>query len=300
MAARVFLCLANLSVPFFFLCTGFLLGGRMGDPMGGPGDRQLVLRHTKKLALLYLLWSAVYLPPALAYYRSVEMSPLHAAADYLRGFLLVGEHYNSWMLWYLLASVYGLGLLFLLLRRPKSLRVIGGCALLFAALWVAVTALVTLDPPAWPPLAALRRLVQVTIVNGRLLQGFFYIGFGLVLSRRMIPPAAAAGLLAAGFAGGYLLEATGVFASLCFMAASLGLFCLTAQLPLKDRPVFRSLRTASSVIYFTHMWMWMLWYTVTGRGPTFGLAAYLWTVGLCLGVSTCYIALRRALDARKH
>lgn len=85
---------------------------------------------------------------------------------------------------------------------------------------------------------------------------------------------------------------------LCFVAADLGLFALTAQLPLRDRPFFRSLRTASSVVYFTHMYLWMFWYTATGRGLTYGMPAFLWTTGLSLLAAALYLALRAAWGRR--
>ncbi len=289
---------SRFAVPFFFLCTGFLLGQRMEQPAGCARNLDMLKLRIKKLTGLYLFWTVLYLPPAVLHYRDMGLTFRAAAGMYLRWLFLVDEHCNSWMLWYLLSSIYGLCMIFLILKFTGSERLVWACGLVCMALSLWFDALIDggVIPPGIP--GQVYRLVDATILNGRLLRGFFYLPFGMLLAKRLPRPAAAAALLAAGLAGAWALRAVPMAGGLCFVAADLGLFALTAQLPLRDRPFFRALRTASSVVYFTHMYLWMFWYTVTGRGLTYGMPAFLWTTGLSLLAAALYLALRAAWGRR--
>ena len=41
---------------------------------------------------------------------------------YLHGLVIMGEHYNSWILWYLLSAVYGLAYLYVCVKYKFSLN----------------------------------------------------------------------------------------------------------------------------------------------------------------------------------
>lgn len=59
----------------------------------------------------------VYCPLAIYYYCNNNESFLFNTADFIRGFLFVGEHYNSYALWYLLSCIYGLLFIYFLIKR---------------------------------------------------------------------------------------------------------------------------------------------------------------------------------------
>lgn len=63
------------------------------------------MQYLKKVIGLYIKWSIIYAPLAIMNYYFNGYSILKAIADYVRGFLFVGEHYNSWHLWYLLGLI---------------------------------------------------------------------------------------------------------------------------------------------------------------------------------------------------
>lgn len=67
---------------------------------------------------LYLLGNIVYLPLALYDFFCIQnLSYFKALVYYIRGILLVGQQYNSWILWYLLSIIYSITVLYILFRK---------------------------------------------------------------------------------------------------------------------------------------------------------------------------------------
>ena len=109
-----------LAVPFFFITTGFFIGKKLQSSFSDEKNKAILKYYLLKYVKLYLIWTAVYLPITLYYYIAIsEQSVVMMFVDFLRGLLFRGEHWNSWMLWYLLSMIYAL-LFFSLIRRLKG------------------------------------------------------------------------------------------------------------------------------------------------------------------------------------
>lgn len=109
--------LARVAVPLFFAISGFLFFGKLkfnGGKISADSENfRRLLTCCKKNILLYLGWSAVYL--VLVYlpmwYRTGWWG-IHVVKDTLASLLFSGIHYH---LWYLLAMIYAVPLLYGLL-----------------------------------------------------------------------------------------------------------------------------------------------------------------------------------------
>ena len=99
----------KLAVPFFFISSGFLIG-----KAGIEEKADVIKKRLDKTVRLYLIWSLVYLPLAVLEYVNDGHGFLYDVCLYFRGLILIGEHYNSWILWYLLSTIYALLSLYLL------------------------------------------------------------------------------------------------------------------------------------------------------------------------------------------
>lgn len=117
---RAVFLLQTMAVPLFFAMSGFLVArkwdtfvkSRMGD----------VLRRQWRL---YVLWSVVYLPVNLwGEWKVYQHEGMDILDSLLQGWLLVGQNYDSWPLWYLLASLIGTFLIWSLARLGMSKRTI--------------------------------------------------------------------------------------------------------------------------------------------------------------------------------
>lgn len=108
----IYRSLISLSVPVFFIMTGFLISNKMSSLNFANtyenSSNTIIISHIRKLFKLYIIWNLIYLPLDIYYYFELHKSVIYAIADYLRGLIFVGEHHKSWMLWYLLSSIYAL------------------------------------------------------------------------------------------------------------------------------------------------------------------------------------------------
>lgn len=106
---------ARLAVPLFFAISGLFF------------DRRPAPRKTfRRIGLLYLGWSAVYLLLQLPqWYRAGWWGP-HVIVDYTLGLVTKGSYYH---LWYLLASLYAIGPMYLLVKRDSPRMMLAVCSL---------------------------------------------------------------------------------------------------------------------------------------------------------------------------
>ena len=123
--------LEALAVPFFFIASAFLCfrGLRSDDFATAESRGSSGVRKTAgKLLRLYLTWTVLFLPVTVFGDLLAGKSLFAGVASFVKGTLFVGENFCSWPLWYLLASVIGFALTYLILRggiseaAPVSLR----------------------------------------------------------------------------------------------------------------------------------------------------------------------------------
>ena len=117
--------LARVAVPLFFTCSGFLLFGKMQWEEGRikrcSENRIKLFRFLKRVAVLYCAWSVVYVIWSLSgWYRSGWWG-MALIKDVLVSFVVRGTHYH---LWYLLALLYAVPILYELLRHVHLSRII--------------------------------------------------------------------------------------------------------------------------------------------------------------------------------
>ena len=120
---EVIICMA---VPFFFISTGFLFGNRLlfSDDFNQlessrnlSQNSELLKDYLIRIIKMYLLWMLIYSPLAVAYYINSGYSLFKSAASFLIGLIFVGEQYNSYVLWYLLSTIYAISLILFLNSR---------------------------------------------------------------------------------------------------------------------------------------------------------------------------------------
>lgn len=121
-----------LAVPFFFISSGFFLGKKLN---GYSEDGEKAIRSTRsKIIKFYLIYTIIYLPLTIYDYVTNGESIIHNIALFFRNLIFIGEHFNSWILWYLLSLIYGLTLLLFMYKKKVSLKkatIVGGILYLF-------------------------------------------------------------------------------------------------------------------------------------------------------------------------
>lgn len=123
--------ISGLAVPFFFACTEFLFYNKWVK------DPTYTFRYTKRIFILYVLWSAIYLPCCFVkaftgHYHEITPRLLAGQAlIYLRDFFL---NTSFVPFWYLTSTILGILLLSLLCKKFALMSVAVFSSLISAAL----------------------------------------------------------------------------------------------------------------------------------------------------------------------
>ena len=94
---QIFEDITGIAVPFFFITSGFFFFENR--------DKNNIYEYLLKLTKTYLKWTIIYLPLTIVYYINQKYSVLKAIEIFVQRFLLVGENYYSFHLWYLHALI---------------------------------------------------------------------------------------------------------------------------------------------------------------------------------------------------
>ena len=184
----IYRSLISLSVPVFFIMTGFLISNKMSSLNFANtyenSSNTIIISHIRKLFKLYIIWNLIYLPLDIYYYFELHKSVIYAIADYLRGLIFVGEHHKSWMLWYLLSSIYALILVNGGVKRKWKKQTLLFIGIIIGAFGILITLFVNeyISLPSY--LILIFNVIQKCLVSGRIFTGFFYIPLGMCLYDR--------------------------------------------------------------------------------------------------------------------
>ncbi|MBE5905191.1 MAG: acyltransferase [Lachnospiraceae bacterium] len=276
----------SMAVPFFFLASGYLLAKKM-DWNYDTNDFIRIKLLCIKFVKLYFVWTIIYSPLAIYHYYKEATPPLRAVLVYIRGLFFVGEHYNSWPLWYLLSAIYTLLVILLfmkLCKRPLGLIVL---SLVASILCFGITAYVNYNGTYDTPPELIRKLFVYSIGSGRIFTGLIYIPLGMLLSRKEIPTILNWSLLLLSSLPRFFFGSDFLAGYLTILSA-VGLFGIINNFSLKDNGLYRNLRTYSTTIYFIHMYVWSIYYMLIYGKKTYGPDSFFVTALLSITLAILY------------
>lgn len=272
--------IANMAVPYFFLASGFLLGIKLYPETiqnNRPGSN-ILKNYLKKNCVMYVLWSAIYLPLAINHYMAIGVSFDIGIRNYIEGFLFRGKHYNSWQLWYLLSTIYAGILIFIIVSIKKlKLKTTLITAICTSILNIILDQLCSYSGTIPKNVFTLHKIVKYCFEGGGMLKGSVYILLGISLAIMSNTLKYNYTFIVLGLLGGAFSYSNSIMRYFSTMCISVGLFDITRSLELKDSYVYLIFRKMSRVIFFIHMWVWSFWYTIVFGQKTFGLEAFIVT-----------------------
>jgi hypothetical protein len=259
----VYEMLVSTAVPFFFTASGFLLFEKIDD----VNNIKRLWRHLAKITRLYIIWTLLYMPLTI-YEYVINGNPAYInALLFIRGTFLTGEHYNSWILWYLLATIYSLLLIGVLLKFNVKIIVIYIISILLFVFGNTMSFLVSNIDYLRGAFRDFAGFYGYLFVHGRLLTGTFYIVTGIIIAknRRNIPMLISVFILLLGI---FLrLYASQLISSLSTPLYSVVLFLMILSMDLKGRDVYLKFRKTSAVFYFFHLMCWSVYTIVILNNP---------------------------------
>lgn len=117
---RFFITIADLSVPFFYMSSGFFIKENKLDS------------YLTKILKMYCAWTLLSLPLTIYGYVLSGNGIVSCILSYVKYFLFVGKLYNSYHLYYLLALIYAVIIIKALLKMNKPKWLLGVAFILYS------------------------------------------------------------------------------------------------------------------------------------------------------------------------
>lgn len=286
---KIYTILVGIAVPFFFISSGYLVFKKMKGKYDDKDNIDILKKYIVKTIKLYIMWNIIYLPLAIYGYIKNGNSILESVLLYLRGLFVIGEHYYSWMLWYLLATIYGNIVILILLKHKCKEWQILVCSLIVFIISNIITHIVKETDNVNALFNMLKNLIKYTIVNGRIFQGFTYISIGMYLSKKQIniDRKKLIKLVVVSF----VLE---VFFNNAIFNLLLYIFIFYAviSINLEDRKIYYYFRKMSTILYFIHMWIFFIYSIVVGMENCYGANAFFVTIVVSLFFSIIIMGIQ--------
>lgn len=283
--------LQALAVPFFFAVSAFLLFIKLTPPyiQSAEQESNIFSRYCLKMIKIYVAWNIVYLPIAIYEYVLWHTGIIKGFLLYIKDFFCRGGHYYSGQLWFLLSCIYGIILISFFRKKhasPEKILFFGIIALLILCL----TDYIAQGTFQTPLFIAIQKFISLTIRDGKLLAGFYYMALSMVVIKyhHKISSLFVWTFFLATFMIYPIANNIQLAAELCM---SITVTCLTiglSRITLSDRKIYRWLRRSSLVMYYSHNLFIFIWIILLKRKP--GNNCFLITV-FCTLILSCTVNL---------
>lgn len=287
----IFDMLTTIAVPFFFLTSGFILARKFKDSYASETNQRIVFNRFKQMVKMYLIWTAVYLPLGIYDYVRNDYSFFYSIAITLRKIAFRGENFNSWMLWYLLSTIYALLFVWVTMKLKCKSRYLPVFSAFFFILISIINKIAWSEQSLPSFLEIIKTLIKYTITDGRVLTGFVFIPLGIFISLNQKIIKYAAFLTFPCFAG-MLIEKDSWYYSLVSAFFYIGFFCLVLRINLKDSGVYLILRKSSKIIYFTHMYVYSIFCFISYQKIIQNIPSFVFTVIVCPVIAIAYSLIK--------
>lgn len=178
-ATKILNLLFSIAVPYFFICSGFFLF--RNDERVDTNHR--MIQYAKSIISMYVIWTFIYLPFTIYSYYADGLNFRQGTLAFLRGFLFIGEHSYSWPLWYLLALIIAVVLIYGMRQlhfKPLSIAIVGS-VMFFLGHYINYLHTNGLDFMGTKRVIDLYFKIFQNTRNGLFL-GLFYVSLGLVIA----------------------------------------------------------------------------------------------------------------------
>lgn len=166
----------NLAVPFFFIASGFLFFNKLdGDK---EHEKQKLKRYATHLLRMYVVWCIVWFPWKLLGMMQQGGITIHNILLYIRDVLFIS---GGDALWYLLALVVSIVLVYFLYKQIKNPTMIVAIAAVFYIIRVLLG--------SWYELFGDKSIIKMYFAlfkgtDNALLCGFVFVAIGLMVAKQ--------------------------------------------------------------------------------------------------------------------
>ncbi len=257
---QIVIVIEDISVPFFFMASGYLLAVRWGDTC--QQRKKCIQKSLFSTVRLYTVWTLLSLPLTIYGYVISDNNIVSCILSYIKYFFFVGKLYNSYHLWYLLAMIYAFLVMWVLIHYEKNTLHILMIGIFFYFIYL-VLAWIRQSEEESGLLAGVGRAFDFVFNNGGVFTGLFYMSIGIFFReyRRNNVPVSVAGIVA-----GILIK-YGLSQEMGNILAAVMFFALVLNIKLKNRKSYMILRNLSKYIYLSHLLCFSFYTFVIIRQP---------------------------------
>lgn len=271
-----------IKVPFFFVASGFLVWNKIWNQ---SKDEKLGRLNgwIKKTVRLYIAWTLIYVPYTIYGFYIDDIGVAKSLAVFCRNFLLVGENYLSWPLWYLLGMLTAGCMIYLMVKwnwKNRTMYIVG---VIFAVLGVILNYCISTG--SLETITSIYVKLFNSTRNG-FFQGLPYILIGIMIATKGVIKSKK--VLLAIFVVSFAFHMFGY--KLATFVVVYSLFSLVIQFDLKRRTddMYKNFRLTSTIVYFVHM-IWVGLITILFPNILSPVGLFMVVVALCFATSTLVI-----------
>ena len=283
----------NSAVPFFFISNGFFIASKLNSSTTNSDNRDIIKSNIKKYIVLYLIWTVLYMPITIYHYIVSDISPLGIAVDFFFGLVFLGEHWCSWSLWYLCSLIWSLVLIWICIHGKKANIILAAVSMiLFVFAFIYGHYLSSIN---FLPIKLFRVIVGPT---GRQFTAPLYLVLGMYLGKHEYSRLVGFILTVVGFLISPLFPSAGggFYSEPSLLLIATGVFIVAASLKIPDSDCFVFLRTSSTVLYFTHLFIYTVICLTFLGGLTAGGELYFLVVAVCVLLSIPVFILEKKIN----
>jgi surface polysaccharide O-acyltransferase-like enzyme len=287
-----FLDLYNLivstAVPFFFISSGFLISNKIEN----PDNVEKIWEYLIKIIKLYLIWTLIYMPLTVYDYVNNNRSFFWNILAFIRGLFFIGEHYNSWILWYLLSLIYSTLLTGILLKFKVKIKTIYFVSVLLFVFGNIMSIWANKYGSLSYSVQKLMKYYSYIFGNGRLFTGMFYFITGIIISKYKFDISIMLSIGFMLFFGNIFVHE--LYSSISIAVLSILIFLLIVTINIKDNIIFKKLRATSTIFYFMHL-IFLSIYTIIFLKDAnhYGFDSFLISLICCIIISIVFIKLKK-------
>ena len=268
----VYYSIVKMAVPCFFLSSGFLIANRLKT------NQKYLKTYFLRTINLYIFWNIVYLPLTLYHMLMNGISIKRGILIFIRGFFLIGQQYNSWQLWYLLSTIYSIGIILLIQKYTKlNLNHIILIGIIFYIIDIIITFMIGKNN-------ILQKFLSFLLNDGKLFSGLLYLSVGMWLNSHSLKKIHTYLIIIISFILNIYFKNIPINFVLTAVCA-ICIFSIVKEIQLDYSTTYITLRKLSAGVYFIHMYVWTFYYMLVFQTKTFGIEAFAFTLILSLLIS---------------
>jgi hypothetical protein len=279
--------LTSVAVPYFFIASGYFLFRRW-DEMNRNDLSQRLLKYLKRIIGLYIIWTIIYVPFTIYGFVINNMTLQQSISSFARGFLFVGENYYSWPLWYLLALIVSVFIIYVFIKLNLSITSIFSISFAITTVGILMNYHLFFHLPALIDKMIVFYFHLFLYTRNGIFFSLLFVVLGMVIAIKGVITSKI--LLYAFLFLGCIGYAYSIPFTIYVMGYSLFALSLISSKRNKRNLPYSEIRLTSKVIYFVHMiWVGLLSLWIFGERVN---SLFLFFLALVLSYFCSLIAIR--------